>query len=110
MTDLHKAVAAHAALFNAAVISGDWTAFVATFAEDAIMRFANVPVGPFHGRASIARAYEVQPPDDTMTVRSVEELEPEVAEVDFAWNRGGSGTMTVRWRAGEVADLTIAFT
>jgi hypothetical protein len=99
----------HCALFNASVRSGDWAPFIATFTPDAHMEFLNVPVGPFHGREAIAVAYAAQPPDDTMVVRSVAALGEDTARVRFAWDRGGSGTMTVRWRDCQVAELTIEF-
>jgi len=109
MTDLRKAVDAHVTMFNESVRRGDWSAFTATFAEDAVLRFLNVPVGPFHGRAAIAEAYDRQPPDDTMTITSVEETRPQTAQVEFAWDQGGSGTMTVVWQDGQVAEQTITF-
>ena len=109
MPDLRSLVDAHCALFNTAVRSADYSRFVATFAEDAVMRFANVPAGPYHGRDAIAEAYRVQPPTDTMTVRSVSAVAEHTAEVRFAWDNGGTGTMTVRWAGDEVAELTVAF-
>ncbi len=77
VVDLPAAVADHASLFNDAVRCGDYATFLATFADDAVLRFADIPIGPFKGRAAIAAAYAAQP--------------------------------TVRWRDGQVADLTIAF-
>ena len=108
MADLQAAVSAHADRFNEAVRSHDWSAFVATFTEDAVMRFVGVPAGPYEGREAIAAAYASRPPDDTMTVRAVEELDPQTARVRYRWDRGGDGTMTVQWRDGMVADLTVA--
>jgi steroid Delta-isomerase len=98
----------HAASFNAAVRSGDFAPFVATFAKDAVMRFAGVPAGPFAGRAAIARAYAAQPPTDTLTIGEVETSD-DVDVVHFTWDHGGTGTLTVRWGDGLVADLTISF-
>lgn len=109
MTDLVKAVEAHCTLFNDAVRTGDWSPFVATFADDAHMAFTNIPTGPFVGRDTIAKAYAEQPPTDTMTIESVEELDPDTARVAFAWDAGGDGTMVVRWREGEVSRLEITF-
>lgn len=106
---VRDAVLGHVDMFNAAVRSGDWSAFMATFADDAVMRFVSVPVGPYSGRAAIAAAYAERPPDDTMTLRTVEELGPETARAGFAWDAGGTGTLTVHWRHGQVADLTVAF-
>ena len=101
-------VRAHADGFNAAVRAGDFTAFMTTFREDAVMRFVGVPAGPFVGRDAIAAAYAAQPPDDTLTVLGVSSG-GDTDEVRFTWDRGGSGTMTVRWRDGLVAELTVAF-
>jgi steroid Delta-isomerase len=109
MTDLIPAVEQHCIRFNEAVRTGDWTPFVATFTEDASMVFTNVPAGPYSGRDQIAAAYREQPPDDTMAIESVEELDPQTARVRFAWDAGGDGTMVVRWRDGQVAHLEITF-
>jgi hypothetical protein len=109
MDDVRRAVDEHTALFNASVLAGEWALFVATFAEDAVMRFVNVPVGPYEGRAAIAAAYAARPPDDTMTVLEVDPVDDDAAQVRFAWGRGGTGSMALRWRDDEVADLTITF-
>ncbi|HEU4424263.1 MAG TPA: nuclear transport factor 2 family protein [Pilimelia sp.] len=101
-------VTEHLALFNEAVRSGDFGPFVATFAPDAEMRFVGVPAGPFAGRDQIAQAYARQPPTDTMTVLSVA-ADGDTDVVRFAWDAGGTGTMTVRWQGPLVADLTVAF-
>ncbi|HET6214050.1 MAG TPA: nuclear transport factor 2 family protein, partial [Micromonosporaceae bacterium] len=74
MDDIRAAISDHAMLFNEAVRSGNFSAFVATFTEDAVMRFENMPVGPYEGRAAIAVAYATQPPTDTMTLESVEAI------------------------------------
>jgi len=109
VTDLQRAVEEHTGLFNSCVTSGDWSPFVETFTDDAVMRFVNVPAGPYDGRTAIAAAYATTPPDDTMRITSVEELTSDTARARFAWDHGGHGAMTVRWRDGQVADLTIAF-
>lgn len=107
--DLRDRAFAHAELFNAAVRSGDYSAFLETFAEDAVMRFETVPVGPFRGRPAIAAAYAAQPPTDTLSVRSVAEVDEDTAQVALDYDNGGSGWMVVRWRDAQVADLTIGF-
>ncbi len=107
--DLEAATREHCTLFNASVRSGDWAPFVATFTPDAHMEFVNVPVGPFHSREAIAVAYAAQPPDDTMTIRSVTVIDDDTARVRFDWDRGGPGTMTVRWQDRQVAELAIEF-
>jgi ketosteroid isomerase-like protein len=98
----------HVERFNAAAGSGDWTRFVAAFTDDAVMSFAGAPAGPYAGRAAIARAYAQRPPADTMTVTSVR-ADGDTDLVRFAWDAGGTGTMTIRWRDGRVAALEVAF-
>jgi ketosteroid isomerase-like protein len=101
-------VAEHVAAFNRSVRSGDWTAFADRFTPDAAMRFVGVPVGPFAGRAEIAAGYASQPPSDTLTVSRVVSR-GDVDELWFAWDKGGTGTMTLRWSDRLVAELTVAF-
>ena len=98
----------HFRLFNEAVRSQDWTAFVATFTPDAVMRFVGVPAGPFVGRDQIARAYAEQPPSDTMSCVS-DARDGDADVVRFAWDAGGGGTMRLSWRDGAVAGLAVAF-
>ena len=101
-------VRAHAEAFNAAVRSGDFTAFVPTFAQTARMRFEGVPAGPYVGREAIAAGYAAQPPDDTLTVRDVT-TDGDTDTVRFTWDRGGPGTMVITWDNGLVAELTVRF-
>lgn len=109
MTELEDALRSHVDLFNAAVRSGEWSAFVATFAEDAVMMFVDAPAGPYVGREAIVDAYRTQPPDDTMTVTEIQEDAPDTASAKFRWDSGDTGTMTLRWVDGQVAELTVAF-
>jgi steroid Delta-isomerase len=101
-------VRAHEEAFNAAFHSGDWAPFVATFADDAVMRFEGVPAEPYVGRPAIAEAYAERPPTDTMTVLDVESG-GDTDVVRFAWDAGGTGLLTVRWCDDQVADLTVRF-
>jgi steroid Delta-isomerase len=105
---MNQRVEDHIARFNTAQRSGDWAPFLATFTEDAVMSFEGVPAGPYHGRDAIAEAYAVNPPTDTMSASSVE-TDGDADRVRFAWDAGGTGTMTLRWRDGQVAALHIAF-
>jgi ketosteroid isomerase-like protein len=52
----------HARAFDAAVRSGDFTAFARTFTEDAVMSFAGMPAGPFTGREAIPAPRQVVRP------------------------------------------------
>jgi steroid Delta-isomerase len=101
-------VTQHVTAFNAAVRSGEWTAFAERFTPDATMAFTGVPAGPFAGRSEIARAYARQPPADTMAVRAASSAGP-VDTVSFAWAAGGTGSMQLTWESGLVARLEVSF-
>jgi hypothetical protein len=101
--------ASHVAAFNHCVRSGEWASFAGRFTPDATMRFAGVPAGPFTGRDEIAAGYASQPPSDTLTLtRGV--ARGDVDELWFAWDNGGTGTMTMRWSGDLIAELTVTFT
>lgn len=73
------------------------------------MTFDDVPIGPFRGRDAIRQGYAAQPPTDTMTTRSIERTAPDAATIRFDWDAGGSGSMRLIWRDGQVLDLAVAF-
>ena len=98
----------HVALFNEAVRTGEWSAFLELFAPDAVMSFIGPPVGPYQGREAIAEGYRTRPPTDTMEITGVRE-DAGAEVVDFTWSRGGTGEMVIRRRDGLVTHLTIAF-
>jgi steroid delta-isomerase len=105
---ISERAARHIAAFNDSVRSGDWAAFADRFTPDATMRFAGTPVGPFTGREAIAADYATQPPSDTLTVtRSASS--GDVDQLWFAWDKGGTGTMILRWRGDLIAELTVTF-
>jgi steroid Delta-isomerase len=109
--EAQKRIAKHAAAFNAAVQSGDWSSFADRFTPDATMRFIGVPAGPFAGRAAIAQAYADQPPTDTLTIRKVDSTGG-VDTAFFAWSAGGGGgggVMRLTWEGRLVASLDITF-
>jgi steroid delta-isomerase len=105
--DVEVAARAHCDRFNTAVRTGDWAPFVATFADGGHMEFGDVPIGPFHGREAIAAAYAENPPDDTLTVESVEPVDAATARIRFTWDHGGPGTMWLHWEDGGIASLQI---
>jgi len=107
--DLTEAVREHERLFNEAVRAGDFTEFTKTFADDAVMAFDDVPIGPYRGREAIAKAYATRPPDDTMSIWSIEEVDSDTADVRFDWDAGGGGAMRVKWQDGLIAGMTISF-
>lgn len=107
--DLRALLERHVELYNEAVGSGDYTAFLATFADNAVMRFDDLPVGPFHGRDEIAQAYATQPPTDTMALIDMQEIGQDGVKASFEWDAGGTGEMILRWDGDRVVELTIAF-
>ena len=105
---ISQRAAEHVAAFNHSVRSGDWAAFADRFTSDATMRFVGVPAGPFNGRDAIAAGYASQPPSDTLAVSRTVSC-GDVDELWFAWDSGGTGTMTLRWSAHLIAELTVTF-
>ena len=95
-------------LFNEGVRTGDWTGYLAHFADDATLRIEGDPGSPYTGRDAIAAAYSAAPPDDTLTVTSVSSSgDEDLARV--AWSAGGTGTLRLRWSAGRIAELSADF-
>lgn len=95
--------------FNHGVRTGQWEPLVALFAEDAELRFENVPVGPFVGRAAILQAYEEQPPKDEIVLLGAQSESEGKLTVAFAWRSGGTGRMLVEHRDGAIDRLTVVF-
>ncbi len=105
-------LARHVATFNAAVRSGDFGPLVALFAVDAILDFADLPVGPFEGRDAIAAAYAAQPPTDTMSVLSVESGDDGTIVEEFSWTADAgarSGEMRLVVDDGRILRLVVTF-
>ena len=105
---ISQRAAEHVAAFNHSVRSGDWAAFADRFTPDATMRFVGIPVDPFTGREAIAAGYASQPPSDMLTVSRAVSC-GDVDELWFAWDNGGTGTMTLRWSGDLIDELTVTF-
>ena len=75
----------HIRVFNAAVLSQDWSAFVARFTDDAVVEFVGVPAGPYVGRDAIAAAYQQSPPDDTIESAGAPSIEAGELVVPYRW-------------------------
>jgi steroid delta-isomerase len=104
-------VGEHVRLFNAAVDSGVWDAFVARFADDAVLEFVGPPVGPFVGRAAIYEAYTQSPPDDTIELDGPAVTRGDNVVVPYRWTTtGATGTMRFTERGGHIARLVVTFT
>ena len=108
--DLRALLERHVELFNDAVRTGDYDAYLATFADDAVMRFDSVPLGPFHGRTAIAEIYASRPPSDTMALIDMEEIGQDAVKASFEWDAGGTGQMFLRWADGRLTELAVAAT
>ena len=92
----------HVEAFNHGVRTGDWEPMLAGFAPDARMRF---PELEFAGVDEIRAAYFERPPDETITILSVDD-----GVAAFRWDgNGGTGTMEFELADGRVTRLTVAF-
>jgi RimJ/RimL family protein N-acetyltransferase len=77
---LYEYVARH----NQGVRTGDWEPLAECFAEDAVLEFEGVPLGPLSGRDAIVAAYREHPPDDEVRVLDAEETEGGV-NARYSW-------------------------
>ena len=101
----------HVDRFNHAVRSGDWDRMTSYFTEDAELRFEGVPVGPFEGRETIARAYREQPPDDEVRLLDSDQIGGETI-AGYAWAAEPdkrAGEMRLTARDGQIARLVVTF-
>jgi hypothetical protein len=105
-TDLLRA---HVRAFNDGVRSGEWEPMLGRFADDAELRFENVPAGPFVGIDAIRTAYRTQPPDDEIRLLGVEERDERTAVAAFAWVQGGTGRLVLTHDRGAITVLTVIF-
>jgi steroid Delta-isomerase len=107
MSTIDRYIATH----NAAVRSGDWSAFSEWFTDDAEVRFEGVPVGPFRGRNEIRAAYESRPPDDEVEIRNVRtDGMRTVADYGWAADQGvRAGEVRITWDEDRISELVITF-
>src|SRR5205823_1569361 len=101
---------AHVRSFNEGVRTRDWEPMLARFAADAVLRFENVPAGPFVGLDEIRRAYEEQPPDDEIALLGIQ-ADDEAGSVvaAYAWMRGGTGRLELTHDRSAITSLTVIF-
>ena len=101
----------HVERFNTAVSSGDFAPMLENFADDATMAFEGVPVGPFVGKAGIAEAYRMQPPDDELDVLDVRQ-EGDTVVAGYAWRREPdvrAGELRLTVDGGRITRLVVTF-
>ena len=92
------------AAFNEGVRSGDWSSLVELFAEDAVLEFEGIPVGPFRGRDAIAEAYRTMPPDDEIVLLD--------GGPRYAWAKEperAAGELRLEERNGHIAKLLVVY-
>ena len=82
---------------------------LAAFADDAELRFENVPAGPFRGIDAIRSAYREQPPDDEIALLGVQDDGEHTITAAFAWLKGGTGRLVLEHERGLVKTLTVVF-
>ena len=104
-------LAEHVERFNRGVRSGDFSAMVELFADDAALEFEGMPVGPFHGREAIAAAYRERPPDDEIELLEASEDGDEVIS-RYAWTRDegrSAGELRLTRDGDRIARLVVTF-
>jgi hypothetical protein len=101
-------VGRHAALFNQGVRTGDFSTWLSTFAEDAVMTFAGLPIAPARGREAIADVYAAHPPSSPMRVVS-SSVNGEVTTGRFVWVAapGAGGEFVLRLRKGYFSGVDV---
>ena len=113
MTDIGQFAAQHVEAFNSASETADYGSFLAGFADDAVMRFENVPGAgslEFRGRSAYTAAYDQNPPDDQIDIAGAVTEEGPAIIIPFIWRRdGGRGQMRLTVSGGVITEMTVAF-
>lgn len=102
---------AHVQAFNEGIKTHNFCAMIALFADDGVMAFENIPVGPFVGREAIAKAYSENPPTDEIVVLRTQDLSDHFL-AEFAWSstpaeRGGD--LEIYSSTGSIVRLTVVY-
>jgi steroid Delta-isomerase len=91
------------ARFNHGVRTGDWSQLLELLTDDCVLEFEGIPVGPFHGKAAIAEAYESQPPSDEIV---------DLGDDRYAWAADPetpAGVLHLDVRDGRVARIQVEY-
>jgi ketosteroid isomerase-like protein len=105
--DLRAMLERHVGKYNEAVRTSDFGPFLDMYADNAVLSFDDVPVGPFYGRAAIEEAYADQPPNDTMWLIDMHEVGDDAVTASFEWEAGGTGELFLRWESGLITEQRI---
>lgn len=97
----------HVGKYNEAVRTSDFGPFLDMYADNAVMTFDDLPVGPFHGRSAILEAYLTDAPNDTMLLIDMHEVGDDAVNASFEWDAGGTGEMFLRWADNQVVEHRI---
>jgi RimJ/RimL family protein N-acetyltransferase len=104
---LYEYVARH----NGGVRDQEWGPLAECFADEAVLEFEGVTVGPFAGREAIAAAYEQRPPDDEVRILDTEEQGHTVV-ARYAWVADPevqAGRLRLTREGDKIARLVVTF-
>ena len=107
-------VSQYVAAFNTAVATGNYSALLRWFSDDAVLRFENVPPAAetleFVGRPAYTAAYAANPPDDQIDLVGEARAEGAHVTVAFVWHRDRSaGVLDIVIADGVISSLTVHF-
>lgn len=100
--------------FNSSVASGDFTAVLDRFSDEAVLRFENVPPESstleFAGRRAYTAAYNDNPPDDQIDLTGEPTVDGAHLVGTFTWRRdGGTGVLDLTVAGGLIQSMTVIF-
>jgi hypothetical protein len=108
VSDPERLLRAYIDAHNEGMTTGSFAALAALFADDGVLRFEGIPLGPFEGPAAIEGAFRDFPPDDELDLGTVE-VRDEWALGASQWRDSGerAGVARLRARGGRIDELII---
>lgn len=97
----------HVGKYNEAVRTSDFGSFLDMYADNAVMSFDDLPVGPYHGRPAILEAFRTEALNDTMLLIDMHVVGDDAVNASFEWDEGGTGEMFLRWSDGRIVEHRI---